>query len=114
MDREFTVRNGWSGRESTVLYRSAMSAVATRHAQSFDIGFEVDGRSLWLRLPLTGWNEYKRLTGKVLEDSLAKEAAALYLRRLISSGEETGASHYQLSVEEFLTAIEDVVAPVGK
>jgi hypothetical protein len=87
-------------------------AIATRHADAVDIKFLVDGRPVWVALPHPAWVEYKRRTGKLITDPLAKEIAGHFLKTALETGEGLGREMYSLTVEETLKHLEGVVAQV--
>ncbi len=92
------------------LYQALVVAIATRHADAVDIKFLVDGRPVWVALPHPAWVEYKKRTGKVITDSLAKEIAGHFLKTALESGEGLGREMYSLTIEETLKHLQAVVA----
>jgi hypothetical protein len=86
-------------------------AIATRHADAVDIKFLVDGRPVWVALPHPAWVEYKKRTGRLITDSLAKEIAGRFLKTALESGEGVGREMYSLTVDEMLQHLDAVVAP---
>ena len=68
----------WTKRKVHCVYQALIVAIATRHADAVE--FPVDGRALWVALPLPAWVEYKKRTGKVITDQFAVEIAGHYLR----------------------------------
>jgi len=72
--------------------------------------------SFWLQvvrmgaLPCPAWVEYKKRTGKLITDSLAKEIAGHFLKTALESGEGLGREMYTLTVDETLQHLEGVVA----
>jgi hypothetical protein len=56
--------------------------------------------------------EYKRRTGKLITDPLAKEIAGHFLKTALETGEGLGREMYSLTVEETLKHLEGVVAQV--
>jgi len=75
MYEDFHVADRWSGEDCTADGRAPV-AIATRHADAVDIRFDVNGRPMWIALPLAAWVEQKRRTGKVITDQLARRLAA--------------------------------------
>src|SRR5260370_23673866 len=82
------------------------------HADAVDIKFLVDGRPVWVALPHPAWVEYKKRTGKMITDSLAKEIAGHFLKTALEAGEGLGREMYSLTIEETLNHLEAVVAGV--
>ena len=91
-----------------VFYRM-VTGQAPRHADAIDIKFIVDGRPVWVVLPLPAWSEYKKRTGKIITDSLAVEIAGHYLKHALESGEGVGREMYSLSVDDTLRHLEAAV-----
>jgi putative aminopeptidase FrvX len=111
MFREFKTRNAWTDEVVEVRYQSTVSAVATRHADAVDFGFRVNGRRVWIALPLSLWEEFAHLTGRALDDRSAQRAAGLHLRRLLETGEETSQALYGASRDEALGYLEEILLP---
>jgi len=112
MFTDFTAADRWSKKEVHCLYQALMVAIATRHADAVDIKFLVDGRPVWVALPHPAWVEYKKRTGKLITDSLAKEIAGHFLKTALESGEGLGREMYSLTIDETLKHLEGVVAEV--
>jgi hypothetical protein len=112
MFTDFTATDRWTKKQVHCLYQALMVAIATRHADAVDIKFLVDGRPVWVALPHPAWVEYKKRTGKVITDSLAKEIAGHFLKTALESGEGLGREMYALTIEETLKHLEGVVAEV--
>jgi hypothetical protein len=112
MFTDFTANDRWTKKQVHCLYQALVVAIATRHADAVDIKFLVDGRPVWVALPHPAWVEYKKRTGKVITDSLAKEIAGHYLKTALESGEGLGREMYSLTVDETLQHLEGVVAEV--
>src|SRR3984957_15007492 len=109
MFTDFTATDRWTKRKVHCLYQALIVALATRHADAVDIKFLVDGRSVWVALPHPAWVEYKKRTGKLITDSLAKEIAGHFLKTALESGEGLGREMYSLTVAETLANLEGVV-----
>ncbi|HWG37862.1 MAG TPA: hypothetical protein VN690_09115 [Terriglobales bacterium] len=75
-------------------YRCLMVGIATRHSDTVDIKFLVNGEGVWLGLPHPAWVEFKRLTGLPLSDRMAVDLAGFYLKRAIESGVGADRSHW--------------------
>ena len=109
MYRDFQALDRWTKKQVHCFYQALIVAVATRHADAVDIKFLVDGRPVWVVLPLPAWNEYKNRTGKTITDPLAIEIAGRYLKRALESGEGLGKEMYSLTVEQMLQNLDAVV-----
>ena len=109
MYRDFHAIDRWTKREVHCIYQALIVAIATRHADAVDIKFLVDGRPVWVALPLPAWVEYKKRTGKTITDPLAIEIAGHYLKVALETGEGVGREMYSLTVDETLKHLEAVV-----
>lgn len=110
MFTNFTAVDRWTKKPVHCIYEALIVAIATRHADAVDIKFLVDGRPVWVALPHPAWVEYKKRTGKLITDALAKEIAGHFLKRALESGEGVGREMYSLTVAETLKHLEGVVA----
>jgi len=108
MYRDFRALDRWSKKQVHCLYQALIVAVATRHADAVDIKFLVDGRPVWVALPLAAWTEYKKSTGKSITDPLAIAIAGHYLKTALESGEGVGREMYSLTVPQTLQHLEAV------
>ena len=110
MYEEFRVTDRWSGEELLCRWKGTLVAIATRHADAVDVRFEVNGRPLWIALPLEAWGRHKSLTGKVITDQLAAQIAGRYLKQLIEEGYDSQREIYTMTVDEVLAHLDLVVA----
>jgi len=110
MFTDFTATDRWTKKKVHVLYQALIVAIATRHADAVDIKFLVDGRPVWVALPHPAWVEYKKRSGKMITDALAKEIAGHFLKTALESGEGLGREMYGLTVEETLKHLDAIVA----
>jgi len=110
MYRDFHARDRWTKKEVHCIYQALVVAVATRHADAVDVKFLVDGRPVWVALPLPAWVEYKRRTGTTITDGLTIEICGHYLKTALESGEGLGREMYSLTVEETLAQIARLVS----
>ena len=106
----FQAVDRWTKKTVRCVYQALIVAIATRHADAVDIKFLVDGRPVWVALPLPAWVEYKKQTGKVITDPLAVEIAGHYLKTALESGEGVGREMYALTVGETLAHLDAAVA----
>jgi hypothetical protein len=109
MYRDFHALDRWTKKQVHCLYQALIVAVATRHADAVDIKFLVDGRPVWVALPLVAWVEYKKRTGKSVTDPLAIAIAGHYLKTALETGEGVGREMYSLTVPQALQHLEAVV-----
>ncbi len=110
MYEEFRVNDRWSGEELHCTWKGTMVAIATRHADAVDVRFDVNGRPMWIALPLEAWKRQKELTGKVITDQLAAQIAGRYLRQLVEEGYDSRREIYTMTVPEVLSQLDTVVA----
>jgi hypothetical protein len=110
MYEEFRVNDRWSGEELHCTWKGTMVAIATRHADAVDVRFDVNGRPMWIALPLEAWKRQKELTGKVITDQLAAQIAGRFLRQLVEEGYDSRREIYTMTVPEVLSQLDAVVA----
>jgi len=109
MYRDFHALDRWTKKQVHCLYQALVVAVATRHADAVDIKFLVDGRPVWVALPLVAWSEYKNRTGKTITDPLAIAMAGHFLKTALESGEGVGREMYSLTVPQALQHLDAAV-----
>jgi hypothetical protein len=109
MYQDFHALDRWTKREVHCIFQALMVAISTRHADAVDVKFLVDGRPVWVALPLPAWVEYQNRTGKIITDPLAIEIAGHYLKAALESGDGVGQEMYSLTVPQTLNHLEAVV-----
>jgi len=114
MYEEFRVTDRWSGEELVCRWKGTLVAIATRHADAVDVRFDVNGRAMWIALPLEAWGRHKSLTGKVITDQLAAQIAGRFLKQLIEEGYDSQREIYTMTVDEVLANLDLVVAEAKK
>ena len=110
MYEDFHVADRWSGEDLHCRWKGTIVAIATRHADAVDVRFDVNGRPLWIALPLAAWGQQKDRTGKVITDQLAAQISGRYLKQLINEGYDSRREIYTMTVAEVLEHLEIVVA----
>ena len=110
MYEDFHVADRWSGEDLHCRWKGTIVAIATRHADAVDVRFDVNGRPLWIALPLKAWGEQKERTGKVITDQLAAQIAGRYLKQLMDEGYDSRREIYTMTVPEVLSHLDAVVA----
>ena len=110
MYEHFHVADRWTGEDLHCRWKANIVAIATRHADAVDVRFDVNGRPMWIALPLTAWKEQKLRTGKVITDQLAAQIAGRYLKQLVVEGYDSRREIYTMAVGEVLTQLDAVVA----
>lgn len=116
MYRNFHALDRWTKKQVHCIYQCQIVAISTRHADASDYKFLVDGRPVWVALPLVAWSEYKKRSGKTITDPLAIATAGHYLKTALETGEGVGREMYSLTVDQTLQHLEAAVTepePVG-
>ena len=109
MYEDFYITDRWSGEDLHCSWKGTMVAIATRHADADDIRFEVNGRPLWIAMPLEAWEEQKRRAGKVITDQLAAQIAGRFLKQSVEEGLDVQREIFTMSVAEVLEHLDAVV-----
>jgi hypothetical protein len=109
MYEDFHVADRWSGEDLHCRWKGTMVAIATRHADAVDIRFDVNGRPMWIALPLKAWEEQKQRSGKVITDQIAAQVGGRFLKQLMGEGFEAGREVYTMSVDQVLEHLDAVV-----
>jgi hypothetical protein len=110
MYEEFHVADRWSGEDLHCRWKGTLVAIATRHADAVDVRFDVNGRPMWIALPLEAWSKHKLLTGKVITDQLAAQIAGRFLKTSVEEGYDSRREICTMTVEEVLSHLDAVVA----
>ena len=76
-------------------------AIATRHSDSIDAVFLVDGRKAIVAISCATLAELREREGKILTDQQLVDIAALHLRRTLQQGYEATEAELFLSGEQF-------------
>jgi hypothetical protein len=113
MYEDFTVNDRWTGEPLHCTWKGTIVAIATRHADSTDVRFAVNGKPVWIALPNLAWVEQRRRTGKVITDYLAAQIAGRYLKQAIESGYDNGREMYTMTVDEVLDHAQVIVKEAG-
>jgi hypothetical protein len=109
MYEDFFVADRWSGEQLHCRWKGTMVAIATRHADAVDVRYDVNGRPMWIALPLDAWTEQKKRSGKVITDQIAAQVAGRYLKQLIEEGFDSQREVYTMTVAEVLEHLDAVV-----
>jgi len=107
---DFHVTDRWSGEDLHCTWKANMVAIATRHADAVDVRFTVNGRPLWIALPLNAWNAQKQRAGLVITDQLTIQIAGRHLKQLVEEGYDSRREIYTMTVPEVLAHLDAVVA----
>jgi len=109
MYEDFHVADRWSGEDLHCRWKGTIVAIATRHADAVDVRYDVNGRPMWIALPLLAWKEQKLRTGMVITDQLAAQIAGHYLKAIVEEGYDASREIYTATVEEVLEHLEAVL-----
>ena len=109
MYEDFHVTDRWSSEDLHCTWKGTMVAIATRHADAVDVRFDVNGRPMWIALPLTAWKQQKLRSGRVITDQLAAQIAGRYLKQLVEEGYDSRREIYTITVAEVLELLDLVV-----
>jgi len=85
----FAVRARLTGEEYTVRFSHLWGAIATRHSDTIDCKFFVNGRGVVVALAHTGLVEVRRRRGRSVNDEETAAVAALYLRQSLEADRDT-------------------------
>lgn len=98
----FTVRSRLTREDYTVRFSHLWSAVATRHSDTIDCKFLVNGRSVVVALAHLGFVDFREHAGRSLSDEEAARIAAAYLRQCLEADRDTDRSPQFVPREEVL------------
>jgi len=98
----FTVRARLTGEEYSVLFSHLWSAVATRHSDTMDAKFLVNGRGLIVALPHPAFVDFKRRAGRSLLDQEAAQIAATCLREYLEAANDPNVAYLTIPHEDVL------------
>jgi hypothetical protein len=92
MVEPFVVRARLTGEEYTVRFSHLWAAIATRHSDTIDCKFWVNGRRVIVALAHPGLVELRRQLGRSLSDVETAQIATAYLRECLESDRDTDLS----------------------
>ena len=84
----FEVVSKLSGHKYNVSFSHIWNGIATRHSDTIDTKFFVDGRGIVVGLAHTAFYEFRARTGRDLTDREASYIAAEYLRERLEEEDE--------------------------
>ena len=102
----FDVTSKLTGQTYHCRFSHMWNGIATRHADTIDTKFFVDGKALVLGLAHTAFVKFRERTGRDLTDREASFIAAEYLRERLD--EEDERPLYDVSQAEVLRLIEQI------
>jgi len=98
----FSVRSRLAGEEHTVRFSHLWSAIATRHSDTIDCKFLVNGRGVVVALAHPAFGECRERAGRSLTDQETAAIAAAYLREYVESDRDLSGSSLAVSREDVL------------
>lgn len=102
----FTVRARLTGEDYSVRFSHLFSAVATRHSDTIDCKFLVNGRGVVVALAHPAFVEFRRRGGRSLSDEETARLAAAYLRECLEADRDTERTLLTVPAEELLRLAE--------
>src|SRR5690242_11401178 len=102
----FDVTSILTGESYRVRFSHLWNAIATRHSDSIDAKFLVDGRATIVGLAHPGFVQFRAQTGRDLTDREASFVAAEYLRERLEQEDERPL--YDVSAGELAQLIEKI------
>ena len=102
----FDVTSTLTGQAYQVRFSHLWNGIATRHSDTVDSKFLVDGRAAIVGLAHTGFVEFRARAGRDLTDREASFVAAEYLRERL--GEEDERPLYDVPAAELARLIEKI------
>lgn len=88
----FTVRARLTGEEYQIRFSHLWSAIATRHSDTMDCKFLVNGRGLIVALPHPALVEFRQRAGRSLFDPEVAQIAAVCLREYLEADNDAQVS----------------------
>ena len=85
--QEFEVTSSLDRKSYRCRFYTLITGIATRHSDTVDVKFLVNGKGVVIALPHTAWVEHQQRTGHPLTDSDAIQIAGLFLKELLERGE---------------------------
>lgn len=96
----FTVRARFTGEEYKVRFSHLWAAIATRHSDTIDCKFLVNGRGVIVALAHLGFVDFRQRAGRSLSDEEAAQVAATYLRESLEAERDTDRTTLSVPREE--------------
>jgi len=102
----FTVRARLTGEDYNVRFSHLFSAIATRHSDTIDCQFLVNGRGVVVALAHPGFVEFRRRARRSLTDEETARVAAAYLRDYLEADCDTERTLLTVPADEVLRLTE--------
>ena len=104
----FVVRGRLTGEKYKVHFSHLWVGMTTRHADTIDCKFLVNGRSVVIGLAHLGFVEFKQRTGRSLTDAEAAAVAAAFLREFLAGDHTLPSQPLPVPPEELLRLAEQL------
>lgn len=104
----FAVHARLTGEDYKVRFSHLFSAVATRHSDTIDCKFLVNGRGVVVALAHPAFVEFRRRAGRSLSDEETAHLAAAYLRGCLEADRDTDRTLLTVPAEEVLRLAESL------
>ena len=102
----FTVRARLTGEDYNVRFSHLFSAIATRHSDTIDCQFLVNGRGVVVALAHPGFVEFRRRARRSLTDEETARVAAAHLREYLEADCDTERTLLTVPADEVLRLTE--------
>jgi hypothetical protein len=103
MYEDFHCTDPLTGQDYHCIYQALIVGIATRHSDTVDIKFLINGKSMWIGLPHPAWVEFKLRTNQPITDRMAVDLAGFYLKKSIENGEGVDRNHWNdIKVEDVM------------
>jgi hypothetical protein len=102
----FTVRARLTGDTYKVRFSHLWGAIATRHSDTIDCKFFVNGRGVVVALAHTGLLDVRRRVGRSLSDEETARLAAAYLRACLAADRDVDHKQHFVPREEIIRLAE--------
>lgn len=104
----FTVRARLTGDTYKVRFSHLWSAIATRHSDTMDCKFFVNGRGVVVALAHTGLLDVRRRAGRSLSDEETAQLAATYLHECLAADRDIDHKQHFVPCEEVVRLAEAI------
>jgi len=103
MYEDFTATDPLTQENFHCEFQCLVVGIATRHSDTVDLKFLVNGAPVWLGLPHPAWVEFKRRTGVALSDRMAVDLGGFYLKKAVENGLGADRNHWNdISVDDVM------------
>ena len=111
---EFEVTSSLDSNRYRCRFYTLITGIATRHSDTVDVKFLVNGKGTVIALPHPAWAEQQRRTGHSLTDSDAIQIAGLFLKELLERGEPIEGPFLSPTVQRTLDLAQRIHSSVSR